>query len=85
LLEQKAAQFIAETGDPHGAVPLVVDALAVLERHYGPSSKEVANVLHDLALLYEQTAEVEQAVKAVTRSYQICSEVLGANHEDTAR
>jgi len=52
LLEQKVAQFIAETGDPHGAVPLVVDALAVLERHYGPSSA--------MELYYKALAIVER-------------------------
>lgn len=62
LVARQVAKFISETGDPKGAIPLVVDALAILEKHYGPS-KEVADVLHDLALLYEQTAEMDQVIQ----------------------
>lgn len=83
-LQVQVAQFLQEMGDPNGAVPLLKDALAIAEGKYGKQSKEAADLLHDLALAYELSAQINLALEAAEKAHGLRVKLFGDTNEDTA-
>ncbi len=67
------------------ALRLVERALAVREKILGPNHRDVADDLHALASLYDDTNDYAKAEPLNLRALAIREKTLGPNHPDVAR
>jgi tetratricopeptide (TPR) repeat protein len=76
--------LLNERGRYHKAEPLLLEAVAVLERAFGPDDIDVATVLNSLADCYKSLARFSEAGPLYQRALLITEEALGPDHPEVA-
>jgi class 3 adenylate cyclase/tetratricopeptide (TPR) repeat protein len=82
-LNQQVIQLYSQ-GHYSEAIPLAQRALAMQEKALGPHHPTVANLLNNLALLYDHQGRYSEAEPLFKRTLAIREKALGSDHPDVA-
>jgi tetratricopeptide (TPR) repeat protein/predicted Ser/Thr protein kinase len=84
LLRQRAAVLYSE-GRFADAAKASSQALTLAERAYGPDHPEVAKILSNLGVFYNELGDNEASIRASLRGLAIRKKLLGPGHPDLAK
>jgi tetratricopeptide (TPR) repeat protein len=77
-------RYLQVSGDNLGAERLFRDAIAVLERTFGPKHPDLVLALHDLAMLLLATGHYAETQRLIPRAIAIAETTIDDNDEDDA-